>query len=91
MAIESTVLKLESNPKVVYENVSRILIKIADNILKQPNDLKLRTLQKTNATISQKVLAAAGGLECLKIMGFIEVCTQYCYINNLTTVNIPER
>lgn len=77
MSTEGSVLALEDNPKVVYEEASRILIKIADNILNNPSNLKIRALQKNNSVIKQKLLAAKGGLECLLGMGFREVFTLY--------------
>lgn len=66
--------KLQRNPKDVYQEATRLLIKIAENILKDPLNQKLRTLQKSNATISGKILNVFGGVDCLLLMGFQDVC-----------------
>lgn len=63
----------ENSPEEI-DAVGRILEKIANNILKNPSDLKYRTLLKENKTIKNKILSAKGGVDCLKLMGFQEVC-----------------
>ncbi|KAJ8941940.1 hypothetical protein NQ318_013273 [Aromia moschata] len=74
MGQEEVVRKLLSeNSKAVSDEASRLLLKISDNILKDPSNTKLRLLQKSNTTISSKVLAAKGATECLKFMGFQEL------------------
>uniref|UniRef100_A0A6P7FTI1 Peptide-N(4)-(N-acetyl-beta-glucosaminyl)asparagine amidase n=1 Tax=Diabrotica virgifera virgifera TaxID=50390 RepID=A0A6P7FTI1_DIAVI len=73
MGFEETFKQLEQNSPAVYQEAIRILTKIADNIIKNPSDLKVRTLQKSNITISSKILSIKGGKECLKLMGFEEV------------------
>lgn len=66
--------KLRTNSAEVAIEIVRILEKIADNILKYPSDAKYRTLQKKNETIRNKIMSIKGGIECLKVMGFKEVC-----------------
>lgn len=68
--------KLQRNPKQIYQEAVRLLTKIAENILHDPSNKKLRTLQKSNPTISKKILSVFGGIECLILMGFEEVCMQ---------------
>lgn len=65
--------QLEKNPEAVYEEVSELLLKIANNILKDPSNPRVRILRKSNAIVSKKILQAVGGLECLISMGFKEV------------------
>ncbi|CAG9861841.1 unnamed protein product [Phyllotreta striolata] len=69
--------KLTENDLEVFEEGLRLLTKIAENILKNPHNLKLRSLKKSNATISEKILAIKGGIECLKAMGFQEKDTVF--------------
>lgn len=78
MSFEEIVVKLRSNSVEICDEVVRLLCKIADNIIKNPNNPKVRILQKNNSTIKNKVLAANGGLECLLLMGFQEVCRKNC-------------
>ncbi|CAH1164743.1 unnamed protein product [Phaedon cochleariae] len=82
--------KLERNPQHVYDDAVKILCKIADNILKAPSDLKKRTLQKSNATISSKVLSVKGGAECLKLMGFSENDTCFTMATNVPLNSVEE-
>lgn len=65
--------KLHENSQSELEDAVRIFCKIADNILKDPKDLKVRTLQKNNSIIRNKIVHIRGGLQCLKLMGFEEV------------------
>ncbi|KAF5300863.1 hypothetical protein FQR65_LT09024 [Abscondita terminalis] len=65
-------LKIQSNNLETFQEVVRLLVKIADNIIKDPTNTKIRSLQKSNPTISNKILRATGGLDCLKLMGFEE-------------------
>lgn len=66
-------LKLERNDPEVCKETVRVLLKIADNIIKDSSNRKIRTLQKSNSNISNKILKVNGGIECLKCMGFEEV------------------
>jgi hypothetical protein len=73
MSSEEVFQKLKSNSSSICEETVRILVKIVDNIVKDPNNLKVRSLQKSNSTVKNKILAIKGGLECLKLLGFQEV------------------
>ena len=81
MSLAATIEKLEENPVNVYEEVIRLLIKIIDNILADPNNIKVRTLKRNNPTVSNKILNVHGGPECLKVIGFQEVSTFKCNSN----------
>ncbi|KAK5649091.1 hypothetical protein RI129_003983 [Pyrocoelia pectoralis] len=69
-SLKHSVLQLKKNSKEIFEEAIRILLKIADNVIKEPTNLKLRSLQKANTTLSTKILNVTGGSECLKFMGF---------------------
>lgn len=73
MTYHSAFNKLRENSAEIIDDTFKVLLKIADNILKDPSNVKYRTLRKDNATIKNKVLAAKGGLDCLSLMGFQEV------------------
>ncbi|KRT83441.1 hypothetical protein AMK59_4192 [Oryctes borbonicus] len=70
--MDTSITKLQRNPKDIYQEATRLLIKIAENILKNPLNQKLRTLQKSNTTVSNKILDVFGGIDCLVLMGFEE-------------------
>lgn len=77
MDYNATFEKLSGNSAEVAEETIRILDKIAANILRYPSDAKYRTLQKKNEAIRSKIISARGGIECLKLMGFKEVCIYF--------------
>ncbi|XP_017780885.1 PREDICTED: peptide-N(4)-(N-acetyl-beta-glucosaminyl)asparagine amidase [Nicrophorus vespilloides] len=66
------ILLLVKNPVDVFDETTRLLVKIADNILKNPENTKVRTLQKSNNTIANKIIKVSGAVDCLKFMGFQE-------------------
>lgn len=63
---------LEENPKEIFIKVTSILMKLVENVLKNPTEPKYRKIRLENATISKFVLPSVGGMECLFDMGFIE-------------------
>ncbi|KYB26414.1 peptide-N(4)-(N-acetyl-beta-glucosaminyl)asparagine amidase [Tribolium castaneum] len=72
MSAEEVFSKLRSNSEQNCDEAVRLLVKIAENIVKDPANLKVRSLQKSNSTIKNKILSVKGGSECLKLMGFQE-------------------
>nr|XP_022907320.1 peptide-N(4)-(N-acetyl-beta-glucosaminyl)asparagine amidase-like [Onthophagus taurus] len=70
--LQQVLSMLKQNTKEHYKEVERLLEKVINNILKDPKNVKLRTLKKSNVTVSQKILKSPGGVECLKLMGFQE-------------------
>ncbi|KAF7267653.1 hypothetical protein GWI33_019142 [Rhynchophorus ferrugineus] len=64
--------KLGQNSQDESKETVRVLLKIIENILNDPQNPKIRTLQKTNANISKKIMQINGGCLCLKLMGFNE-------------------
>lgn len=80
--LNDSIKKLELNSDDVYNETVRLLVKIIDNVLKEPTNKKLRVLQKNNATIAKKILAVNGGLDCLKAIGFIEVVVHVFFFTN---------
>lgn len=88
MSFEEVLDKLGENSIETSKETVRILLKIADNILKQPENVKIRTLQKSNHIISKKVLQVNGGSLCLRLMGFVEngTCFTLPNVDNLSSV-----
>lgn len=71
--LNDSIKKLEFNNENVYNEAVRLLVKIIDNVLKEPSNKKVRLLQKSNATVFRKILTVEGGLDCLRAIGFVEV------------------
>lgn len=78
-SFEDSIKRLEKNSENVYNEAVRLFIKIIDNVLKDPSNKKIRVLQKSNATVSKKILAVQGGVDCLKSIGFTEVNMIPCF------------
>ncbi|XP_019880474.1 peptide-N(4)-(N-acetyl-beta-glucosaminyl)asparagine amidase [Aethina tumida] len=70
MSWDTVKQSITSNKKEEVNESIRLLIKISENIINNPEKPDIRTLRKSNKTISSKVLAINGGLDCLQLMGF---------------------
>jgi peptide-N4-(N-acetyl-beta-glucosaminyl)asparagine amidase len=64
---------VEENTEQQFLDAARILIKFADNVIKNPNEPKYRKIRLGNPTVEAKLLPVVGALECLFEMGFVEV------------------
>ena len=68
--ITSVKLLFEENPADEALSAADVLLKIANNILNNPDNQKYRTLKVENAVVSSKLLPVSGAMECLFEMGF---------------------
>ncbi|KTF75149.1 hypothetical protein cypCar_00040856 [Cyprinus carpio] len=73
------VTALCENPTEVFLDVSKLLITYADNILRNPNEDKYRSIRIGNPTFSTKLLPVKGAVECLFEMGFEEAETHLVF------------
>ena len=64
---------LFDNPADEALSAADVLLKIANNILNNPDNQKYRTLKVANTIVSSKLLPVSGAMECLFEMGFEEV------------------
>ncbi|KAK3866513.1 hypothetical protein Pcinc_027958 [Petrolisthes cinctipes] len=62
---------LDNDPQVMEEAVN-LLLKIADNILKEPENKKYRQVSLKNKQVNRFLIPAVGALEVLFLMGFQE-------------------
>jgi ubiquilin len=63
---------LDSNSEEVVRGAVGLLVKVAANIIAHPMEEKYRKIKASSAALSSKVLAAQGGAECLRALGFTE-------------------
>ena len=63
---------VEENSESVFLKACEVLIKFASNIIDKPKEEKFRQIKLTNKHVQEKLLIAAGGIECLFAMGFQE-------------------
>ncbi|TRY74150.1 hypothetical protein DNTS_004221 [Danionella cerebrum] len=73
------VFALFENSAEVFLDVSKLLITYADNILRNPNEEKYRSIRIGNTTFSTKLLPVKGAVECLFEMGFVEAETHLVF------------
>ncbi|XP_062845921.1 peptide-N(4)-(N-acetyl-beta-glucosaminyl)asparagine amidase [Trichomycterus rosablanca] len=66
---------LFENSNEVFLDVSKLLITYADNIIRNPNEEKYRSIRIGNPTFVTKLLPIKGAVECLFEMGFEEAET----------------
>lgn len=69
-----SVIQLEEHQNIdVYTNGVNILLKLLDNVIREPHNLKYRKIRLENASIKEKVLCLPGARELLHHIGFEEV------------------
>lgn len=64
---------LTNNSKDDFLSASELLLRLANNVLENPNDVKYRRIRVGNPLVQSKLLPVVGGMECLFDMGFVEV------------------
>ncbi|KAJ7991465.1 hypothetical protein DPEC_G00284140 [Dallia pectoralis] len=79
MAGSQGVSTLCENSNEVFLDVAKLLITYADNILRNPNEDKYKSIRLGNATFSTKLLPIKGAVECLFEMGFEEAETHLVF------------
>lgn len=72
---KESVRKLEETvDKEIYSAGVSILLKLLDNVIREPHTIKYRKIRLENKTIKDKVLCLSGAQELLHQIGFEEVC-----------------
>lgn len=79
MSESSAVSTLCENSNEEFLDASKLLITYADNILRNPNEEKYRSIRIGNPTFSTKLLPIKGAVECLFEMGFEEAETHLVF------------
>ncbi|XP_031552876.1 peptide-N(4)-(N-acetyl-beta-glucosaminyl)asparagine amidase-like [Actinia tenebrosa] len=64
--------ELQANEDNVFMDISQIILKFANNIIKYPENQKYRSIRIGNKIFQEKLLPVMGGVECLFAMGFEE-------------------
>lgn len=70
---EREVLNLECDNIVAYTESVQILLRLLDNVIREPQNEKFRTIRLENKLIKEKLLGLNGVREFLHKIGFIEV------------------
>jgi len=68
----SCISELRDNDDDTLRQAIDCLLRIANNIIENPSELKYRVLKLSSTVITTKLLIAAGGMECIFAMGFQE-------------------
>uniref|UniRef100_A0A182M8N8 Peptide-N(4)-(N-acetyl-beta-glucosaminyl)asparagine amidase n=1 Tax=Anopheles culicifacies TaxID=139723 RepID=A0A182M8N8_9DIPT len=69
---QALVLALESNPKESYVVAAETLLRLLDNIIREPQNAKFRTVRIDNPSIREKLLSVDGMKQLMLAIGFIE-------------------
>lgn len=64
---------LATQPEERFTTGCTILLKLLDNVIRDPNNAKFRSIRLENRTIAEKLLAVPGMMECLLGIGFERV------------------
>ncbi|CAL1584229.1 unnamed protein product [Knipowitschia caucasica] len=79
MSLSPAVTTLCENTSEIFLDVAKLLLTYADNILRNPNEEKYRSIRIGNPTFSTKLLPVKGAVECLFEMGFEEAETHLVF------------
>lgn len=83
MAAESPVVAalriLEAQPWDTQETCYGVLMKLLENVAKNPDDVKFRSVKRANAAIKAKVLDIPGGAAVLLAAGFQEEAEAFVF------------
>nr|XP_061838353.1 peptide-N(4)-(N-acetyl-beta-glucosaminyl)asparagine amidase isoform X3 [Nerophis lumbriciformis] len=88
MTLSPAVTQLCDNSKDVFLDVCQLLLTYADNILRNPNLEKYRSIRIDGSTFSTKLLAIRGAVECLFEMGFKEADTHLVFPTSASVENL---
>ncbi|XP_072431337.1 peptide-N(4)-(N-acetyl-beta-glucosaminyl)asparagine amidase isoform X2 [Chiloscyllium punctatum] len=80
--VSVAVSELSQNPEHIFLDASELLLKYADNILRNPNEDKYKSIKIGNQTFSNRLLPVKGAVECLFEMGFQEEETHLVFPKN---------
>ncbi|XP_078701033.1 peptide-N(4)-(N-acetyl-beta-glucosaminyl)asparagine amidase-like isoform X1 [Branchiostoma floridae x Branchiostoma belcheri] len=73
MATEPSAIRLLlTNPSSVFLDCSEILLRYAENIIRNPQEPKFRTIRLENQVVRARLVPVPGALDCLKAMGFTQ-------------------
>lgn len=67
-------LLFKENSRDDFLVASELLLRLAGNVLENPQESKYRRIRIANPLLESKLLPVVGGIECLFEMGFLEVC-----------------
>ncbi|KAK7116402.1 peptide-N(4)-(N-acetyl-beta-glucosaminyl)asparagine amidase-like [Littorina saxatilis] len=65
-------LLFRENSKAEFLSACELLLRLADNVLENPDEHKYRRIRIANPLLESKLLPVIGGMECLFEMGFVE-------------------
>lgn len=71
-SIPEAIALLQLNDGLEFTAATELLFKIVQNIIKQPDEAKFRSLKRSGAAFSKAVGSAKGGVRFLKAVGFVE-------------------
>lgn len=78
----AAVAVLSENPETLFLDASELLLRYADNILRNPNEDKYKSIKIGNQTFSNRLMPVKGAVECLFEMGFQEEETHLVFPKN---------
>ncbi|XP_053676880.1 peptide-N(4)-(N-acetyl-beta-glucosaminyl)asparagine amidase [Anopheles nili] len=85
---QALVLALESNPKESYVVAAETLLRLLDNIIREPQNAKYRTVRLDNPAIRDKLLSVEGMKQLMLAIGFIESNGTLTVPSNVLLANV---
>nr|XP_040221705.2 peptide-N(4)-(N-acetyl-beta-glucosaminyl)asparagine amidase [Anopheles coluzzii] len=85
---QALVLALESNPKEAYVVAAETLLRLLDNIIREPQNAKYRTVRIDNPSIREKLLSVEGMKQLMLAIGFVESSGTLTVPSNVLLANV---
>ncbi|XP_038653255.1 peptide-N(4)-(N-acetyl-beta-glucosaminyl)asparagine amidase [Scyliorhinus canicula] len=80
--VSAAVTELSQNSELIFLDASELLLRYADNILRNPSEDKYKSIKIGNHAFSNRLLPVKGAVECLFEMGFQEEETHLVFPKN---------
>lgn len=74
---KGAILKLEKNSSETFVDGVGILLRLLENVIREPGNAKFRTIRLGNKTIKEKLLSLSHIDNALKCIGFEKVRTKF--------------
>eukprot|EP00930_Biecheleria_cincta_P077622 TRINITY_DN64927_c0_g1_i1.p1 TRINITY_DN64927_c0_g1~~TRINITY_DN64927_c0_g1_i1.p1 ORF type:complete len:176 (-),score=45.25 TRINITY_DN64927_c0_g1_i1:300-794(-) len=75
--LKEALAQLDTQTWPVQETCYNVLVKLLENVIKNPSEVKFRSVRRENAAIKAKVLDCPGGAAVLVAAGFAEDADTY--------------
>ena len=89
--LSTGIQQLLENPRDVFLDVTNLLLRFANNVLNDPENIKYRQIRVGNPIVEKRLLPINGAMECLFEMGFEEVRVTLLVLRTVAACRLPDQ